>query len=139
MKGRTDPPRFFLDRGLGSRIVPGGLRAAGWTVTTMDERYGFERSQSIPDVEWIIDATGLGECLLTKDIAIATRAPEARIVVMNDARLFALANARLTGPESLGQFLRNEQAIFRWAARVKPPFAAAIYEHGVRRRTLRYP
>ena len=139
MKGRTDPPRFFLDRGLGSRIVPGGLRAAGWIVTTMDERYGVERSQLISDVEWIFDATELGECLLTKDIAIATREAEARIVVMNDARLFALANARLSGPESLDRFLGNERAIFRWAAHVRPPFAAAVYEDGVRRRALHLP
>ncbi len=139
MSGRVQTPRFFLDRGLGSRIVPNGLRAAGWSVTTMDERYGFERSQAISDAEWIIDATRLGECLLTKDIAIATRSAEARIVVMNDARLFALANARLSGPESLDRFLRHEEAIFRWAGRVKPPFAAAVYADGVRRRTLHYP
>ena len=31
--------RFFLDRGLGSVVVPRALRAAGWSVETMDERY----------------------------------------------------------------------------------------------------
>jgi uncharacterized protein (DUF433 family) len=30
----------LLDRGLGSRIVPQALRQAGWTLETMDERYG---------------------------------------------------------------------------------------------------
>ncbi len=38
--------RFFLDRGLGAVVVPGALRAAGWTVETMDERYGADQSQS---------------------------------------------------------------------------------------------
>jgi hypothetical protein len=32
--------RFFLDCGLGSVVVPGALRAAGWLLETMDERYG---------------------------------------------------------------------------------------------------
>ena len=31
-------PRFFLDRGIGSRIVAAGVRARGWQVITMDER-----------------------------------------------------------------------------------------------------
>ena len=30
--------RFFLDRGLGSVVVPRALRAAGWSLETMDER-----------------------------------------------------------------------------------------------------
>jgi hypothetical protein len=38
----TVPPAseltFFLDRNLGSQIVPGALRAAGWVLETMDER-----------------------------------------------------------------------------------------------------
>lgn len=48
MQGGT---RFFLDRGVGSRVVPDGLRAAGWIVTTMDERYGREASQGIADTK----------------------------------------------------------------------------------------
>ena len=31
---------FFLDRGLGAFVVPRALRAAGWMLETMDERYG---------------------------------------------------------------------------------------------------
>jgi uncharacterized hydantoinase/oxoprolinase family protein len=41
--------RFFLDRGLGSLVVPRALRAAGWALETMDERYGADRSQEIQD------------------------------------------------------------------------------------------
>ncbi|HTU71908.1 MAG TPA: hypothetical protein VMG38_00175 [Trebonia sp.] len=41
--------RFFLDRGLGAIVVPGALRAAGWMLETMDERYGPDQSQSIQD------------------------------------------------------------------------------------------
>ena len=31
---------FFLDRRLGAFVVPRALRAAGWMLETMDERYG---------------------------------------------------------------------------------------------------
>lgn len=41
--------RFFLDRGLGSLVVPRALRAAGWVLETMDERYGAEQSMEIQD------------------------------------------------------------------------------------------
>lgn len=64
--------RYFLDRGLGSRIIPEGLRSAGWFVTTMDERYGVEVSQSIDDVTWIRDACRKGEVIITKDREIAS-------------------------------------------------------------------
>jgi hypothetical protein len=48
--------RFFLDRGLGARIVPQALRRAGWTLETMDERYGKAVSQEIRDTQWIEEA-----------------------------------------------------------------------------------
>jgi hypothetical protein len=52
--------RFFLDRGLGARIVPGALRQAGWTLETMDERYGNASSQAIQDTRWIEEASLAG-------------------------------------------------------------------------------
>jgi len=63
--------RFFLDRGLGAIVVPGALRAAGWTLETMDERYGSDQSQSAQDPQWIEEAALAGDVLLCKDLAIA--------------------------------------------------------------------
>lgn len=136
-----DPtPRFFLDRGLGSRIVPDGLRAAGWHVSTMDERYGKQVSLGLADVDWIREATAAGECLLTKDTAIARRPAEAMAVVMNDARVFTLAAAQLTGQEMLHWFLVNESAIFRMALRASPPYVVAVGPGvKVQRKRLAYP
>ncbi len=70
--------RFFLDRGLGSRIVLQALRRAGWTLETMDERYGKAHSQSTQDTQWIEEATLAGDVLLCKDLAIARNALEAQ-------------------------------------------------------------
>ena len=48
--------RFFLDRGLGAFVVPRAPGAAGWTVETMDERYGADQSQKVQDTRWIEEA-----------------------------------------------------------------------------------
>ncbi|HEY0216177.1 MAG TPA: hypothetical protein VGC57_07290 [Cellulomonas sp.] len=139
MSDDAPAPRFFLDRGLGARLVPAGLRTAGWQVTTMDERYGAEVSQHVADTDWIRDATALGECLLTKDTAIARRPAEAQAVVMNDARVFALSDARATGQDMLRCFLAHQVAIHRWAVRVPAPFVVAVSRQRLRRAGLAYP
>lgn len=98
-------PSWFVDRSLGSRAVPQGLRDAGWTIETMDERYGPARSQDILDADWIADAARRDDVLLTSDRKIGKipvqayviRAVSARIVVV-DANLTAASQVeRLTG------------------------------------------
>ncbi|MEE6286133.1 hypothetical protein V2J52_00515 [Georgenia sp. MJ173] len=132
-------PRFFLDRGLGSHLVPSGLRDRGWHVTTMDERYGPTASQSVADTDWIRDASERGECLLTKDAAIAKNSTEADIIYNCDARVFTITDARITGPEILARFVRYEADIFRWAARVQPPFVLGLGAVESRRLKLNRP
>jgi hypothetical protein len=57
--------------GWASLWFPGDLRAAGWLLETMDERYGADQSQNIPDTQWIEETTLAGDVLLCKDMAIA--------------------------------------------------------------------
>ncbi|GAA1732120.1 hypothetical protein GCM10009809_29470 [Isoptericola hypogeus] len=112
MRGRDVSPRFFVDRNLGSVIIPDGLRSAGWDVTTMDDRYGVDVSQSVSDVDWIREATQRGEFLLTKDVRIARNPVEARIVHMCDARVFTITNQRIPAPTALEWLVRHQAAIF---------------------------
>lgn len=84
--------RFFLDRGLGARIVPQALREAGLSLETMDERYGKAASQNIQDTQWIEEAALAGDVLLCKDLAIAHNTLEAQVVYMTSARVFALSS-----------------------------------------------
>ncbi|MDR1119108.1 MAG: hypothetical protein LBL01_07435 [Bifidobacteriaceae bacterium] len=111
------PPRLFLDRNLGSRFVPGGLREHGWLVTTMDEQYGKDESQNVADVDWIRDAAALGECLLTTDSGIAHRPAEAAVVWMAQARGFVPGRGAATGLAQLELMLANEASVMRWASR----------------------
>lgn len=132
-------PRFFVDRGMGARIVPEALQAAGWLLTTMDQRYGPGLSQNVDDVTWIREAAERGECLLTKDAAVARRSAEAQQIVMSSARVFALTSAILTGDEMATLLLRHERAIVRWATRVRAPFVCGIGQHRVGRIRLAWP
>ena len=132
--------RFFLDRGLGARIVPGALRRVGWTVETMDERYGKADSQSIPDVRWIEEASLADDVLLCKDLAIAHNPLEAQVVYMTSARVFALSNASLAGPAMARWFIDNEARIAAAAARAGGPYVMAVnLSYGLRRVKFAYP
>lgn len=132
-------PSFFLDRGLGSVIVATGLRAHGWRVTTMDERYGASASQGVADVDWIREATELGDCLLTKDTAIARNPAEAEVIYNCDARVFTITNARIPGPDMLERFLLHEAVVFGWAQRTRPPFVLGLGPSKAARILLKLP
>lgn len=132
-------PRFFLDRNLGSRIIPDGLREQGWLLTTMDERYGFERSQEIADIDWIRESSQRGECIITKDSAIARNPVEARIVHMCNARVVTVTNQRVAAAAVLTWLIVSEATIMRWALRTPPPFVLGVYERRVQRLRLSYP
>lgn len=117
--------RFFLDRGMGSRIVPLGLREAGWQVVTMDERYGVVDSQSIQDVEWIADASARDELIIAKDRAIAKRPLEAEALLAARARVLILASSNLTGPQMLQRLIENAPGVSR-LAEAEGPFVMGV-------------
>jgi hypothetical protein len=132
--------RFFLDRGLGARIVPDALRLAGWTLETMDERYGKTMSQGIPDTRWIEEASLAGDVLLCKDLAIAHNPLEAQVVYMTSARVFALSKADLSGPEMAEWYAANEAKIVAAAVRADGPYVMSVNSsYGLRRVKLAYP
>ena len=120
--------RFFADRSLGDHEVPAALRAAGWQVVSMRERYGSVTAQALADIDWIRDATAGGEVLLTGDKAIAKRPLEARAVVAARARVFALGTNQLTGAQKARRFLDHEQSVFRRASTQVGPYVISISE-----------
>jgi hypothetical protein len=126
---KTEPVlRFFLDRGLGSIVVPNALRAAGWVLETMDERYGLQESQRISDIQWIEDATGNGDVLLSKDLRIARNPLEAAAVDRVSARAFGLARRDVNGATMARYLLGNEAAIFQMARRASGPYVVSVHD-----------
>jgi hypothetical protein len=62
-KPHEDPdgaPTFFIDRDLGRKAFPEGLRQAGLRVVTLAEHYGIPRDQEVADHEWMLEAAGRG-------------------------------------------------------------------------------
>ncbi len=123
--------RSFTDRSLGDHVVPEALRDAGWNVVSMRERYGSVTAQALADIDWISDAAGEGEVLLTGDKAIAKRPLEARAVVRAEARVFALGNSQLTGPQKAERFLNAEEAILRRLRRSPGPYVVSVSARGL--------
>ncbi|GAA0995881.1 hypothetical protein GCM10009555_090750 [Acrocarpospora macrocephala] len=115
------------------------LRAEGWQLETMDERYGKSDSQRIPDTQWIEEATLNGDVIMCKDLRIAHNELEAQVVYMSAARVFGLSNRQITGPEMARSFLSHEPAIIA-AARADGPYVMAVHlTHKLRRISLNYP
>jgi hypothetical protein len=132
--------RFFLDRGLGSVVVPRALRSAGWTLETKDERYGADQSQNVQDTQWIEEATLAGDILLCKDLAITQNPLEAQAIYMTSARVFTLSNAGIPGPAMAQWYLDNETKIVKTALRARGPYVMAVNpSYGLRRARLAYP
>lgn len=123
--------RFFTDRSLGDIVVPEALRAAGWSVTSMRERYGSVTAQELADIDWIREASALNEVLLTGDKSIAKRPLEARAVIEAGARVFALGNSQLTGHEKAQRFLNRENAILRRVEHQRGPYVVSVSERAL--------
>lgn len=64
---KQQPPRFFLDRSLGRKAVPEGLRMDGWDIVTLAEHYGVPADEQVADVDWIEEAARQGWPILMKD------------------------------------------------------------------------
>jgi len=116
------------------------LRQVGWSLETMDERYGKASSQDIQDTQWIEEASLAGDVLLCKDLAIAHNPLEAQVVNMTSARVFALSNASLAGSAMAQWYLDNEAKIVAAAARASGPYVMSVNpSYGLRRVKLAYP
>jgi PIN like domain len=124
--GAEPPLQFFLDRGLGSIIVPTALRGAGWILETMDERYGKDVSQRISDIQWVEEATNNGDVLLCKDLRIAKNPLEAAVVDRVSARVFGLKDRNVSGATMVAHLLGNQVAIFQMARRAAGPYVVSV-------------
>lgn len=107
------PPDFFLDRNLGTRVVPGILREAGWSIHTLADIYGENQGQSLADEDWLQYAGTNGLAVLTNDKHIRRHRVEKDALVAHGVIAFTLSSGNLTGVQQAETFLRHEPKIFR--------------------------
>jgi hypothetical protein len=92
-----DPRRFLTDRGMGAKVVPEALRAAGFDVVAMQDHYGPAKAQRVADGVWIPDVTQAGMAVLTKDTNMRFNRLVVSAIVDSGERCIAPAGQSLTG------------------------------------------
>lgn len=102
---------FFVDRSLGRKRVPTGLRERGWRLVTLAEHYGIPADEKVLDVEWLKLAGQRGWAVLMKDDRIRYRPAERRALLQNDVRAFCLSAGNLTAIEMIDLFSDHADAI----------------------------
>lgn len=113
-------PRFFLDRSLGRKAVPGALRCDGWNLITLAEHYGVPADEQVADVDWIEEASRQGWPILMKDKRIRHRHAEREAVVAHKARCFVITRGDLSSAEMVSRFIGNKAAILAAVAQPGP-------------------
>jgi len=126
------PPRFFIDRNLGSKQLPRALRDAGWDVVTMADHYGELTGQRITDTAWLALAGTQGWPVLMKDKRIRYRALEQEALRANGVKAFGLSRGDLSGEQQVSMFLKFERRIFD-ACLSSGPFLYVITANTMRR------
>lgn len=116
-------PRFFIDRNLGTRVLPGALRAAGWDVVTLAEAFGEQAGQATRDEEWLEYAGRENLAVLMKDKHIRYRSAETAALVSHGVAAFCLSKGSLDGEQQAALFLQHEARIMDLAT----AGGAAIY------------
>ncbi len=122
------PVVLFIDRSLGSKIVPTALRQDGHTVEIHDQHFP---DPTTPDVVWLAEAGRRGWGVLSKDPAIRRTEHERQALVDAKVRAFFLARQDLTGEEMIGAFrTAMPQVLSLAAAHVGAALIATIFRDG---------
>jgi hypothetical protein len=134
--GRRRSPRdldltFFVDRGLGRRLVPEVFREAGHGVVLMAELYPDDADQLTGDDRWIGDVSARGWVALTKDVNI-TRSHQAALR-RSTLRAFALSNANIAGEEMAARYRANLHRIVQ-RCRKPGPYVDVVHRDRIERR-----
>lgn len=118
------PPEFFVDRSLGSEVVPDALRKVGLTAHALVDVY--PEHEDVDDDIWIPEATENGWVLLTKDRAIRRNQAEKDAVERSNARMFCIPSASMTGPAMAARFVANRHRIIQYS-RKPGPYIYAVH------------
>lgn len=92
----------------------------------MFEVFGQDLAQDMDDPPWIEYASEQGLAILTKDFLSLRYREPFKTVQAREARVFALASARLPGDKQIECFRTNQRKIYR-AARRKGPYIYKVY------------
>jgi predicted nuclease of predicted toxin-antitoxin system len=125
-RGLAGPFVFFVDRSLGSRVVPEALRQAGEVVEIHDDHFPADAR----DADWLSAVGNRGWIVLTKDERIRYRMIEQHAMMRASVAAFILTAGGVTGAEMAQIFIRALPKIRRFVKKYQRPFIASVTRSG---------
>ncbi len=129
----SEPPalRLFLDRSTQGKRFIAAVRRLVQDVETIDDRYGREAAQSVPDTRWIAEATADGRVLVGADRNILRNPLERGAICMAAARYVVFATNNMQAQEMIERFERHLPRI-RELVTEPGPWVYRIASHDMR-------
>lgn len=123
-----DAPTFFVDRSLGSKLVPEALKASSLRVERLDDHF----APNCPDVEWLPEVARRGWIVLTRDQNLRWRPLERHIVVEAGLRVFVVRAKDLSGPQIVEILLTRMPAMLSLVASRAAPYVVHVRRDGLK-------
>lgn len=129
LDANSEPPEpliFFIDRGLGNKIIATALRHEGVRVEVHSDHF----QDTAPDVEWLTEVGTRGWVVLTKDNAINRRTAELTALINARVRTFVFVDSNLPGVKVAQIIVAVLPQMLRFATHQPGPFVVKIYKDG---------
>ena len=117
---------FFLDQGLGDKVIAHALRQQGLKVALLKEHFATDAL----DEEWLPEVGRRGWLILTKDDRIRRRPVERQALMQGNARAFILPSGNMSGEEMASAIVNALPRIQKFVTKNPPPFIARISKAG---------
>ena len=118
----TDGPTYFVDRCLGSSIIPSALRAANALVEVHEEHFAHDAR----DEDWLAVVGSREWIVLTKDDAIRRRPNEQRAIRDAAVGAFVVTAGGLAGHDLARILVQALPAMARFVDKHRRPFIVTI-------------
>ena len=117
---------FFIDKCLGTKVVPAALRASGLKVELKTDHFPADT----PDTVWLPVVGKQGWIILTKDKQIRHNYLEIVGLLQSGTASFILTSGNYTGQEMADAYIQAMPDIVRMLAKFSPPFVATVSKFG---------
>jgi hypothetical protein len=131
----SPPLKLFVDRSTQGKRFVRAVRSLVDDVETIDDRYGVQPAEKIPDVQWIADATADGRILIGADVRILRNPLERRAICRHAARYVMFANNNMPVRLMIELFTRELPKIQELTS-TTGPWVQRISQHDMAPRAL---
>jgi len=128
VNSRWQPDDFvlFLDRNLGSKIIPDRLRSEGLRIEIHDAHL----PNDAPDEAWIQLVGQKNWIGITGDKRIRYSAPSRAAIEKHKTRIIVMTATKLRGSERADLLLKYHRRLQHFAANTEPPYLAKLNRSG---------